>query len=178
MKQTAAMRLSGHTWAVVLAAGDGTRLATLTTDSAGNAVPKQFCSLTGGKSLLQEDAGGLVLVGIEPDEPDPELGYILPGRALRGGACAVERFLEKPPAALANKLLAAGALWNSFIFAAPPCGWSDLGTPKRVADTLERLNLHGAKSVAPPGACARAPTPINLAAQHARLGVINGETAP
>src|SRR5215470_15982431 len=48
------MRVSGHTWAVVLAAGDGTRLATLTTDLAGNAVPKQFCSLDGGKSLLQE----------------------------------------------------------------------------------------------------------------------------
>jgi hypothetical protein len=31
-------------WAVVLAAGEGTRLAALTRDAAGNAVPKQFCS--------------------------------------------------------------------------------------------------------------------------------------
>ena len=43
-----------RTWAVVLAAGDGTRLAHLTRDARGNAVPKQFCSLNGGASLLQE----------------------------------------------------------------------------------------------------------------------------
>src|ERR1017187_1893683 len=41
-------------WAIVLAAGDGTRLSTLTTDDRGDAVPKQFCSLNGGPSLLQE----------------------------------------------------------------------------------------------------------------------------
>lgn len=38
-------------WAVVLAAGDGTRLRALTTRE-GVAVPKQFCSLAGGPSLL------------------------------------------------------------------------------------------------------------------------------
>ncbi len=41
-------------WAVVLAAGDGTRLAQLTRDARGHAVPKQYCSLNGGASLLQE----------------------------------------------------------------------------------------------------------------------------
>ncbi len=41
------------TWALVLAAGDGTRLRTLTTDAGGTAIPKQFCSLRGGPSLLQ-----------------------------------------------------------------------------------------------------------------------------
>ena len=40
-------------WAVVLAAGDGNRLRSLTTDSQGNSTPKQFCSLNGGPSLLQ-----------------------------------------------------------------------------------------------------------------------------
>src|SRR5262249_25694873 len=44
----------GSNWAVVLAAGDGTRLAALTRDAAGNAVPKQFCSLNGGRTLVQE----------------------------------------------------------------------------------------------------------------------------
>src|SRR5688572_18229954 len=43
-----------RTWAVVLAAGDGTRLSRLTIDEHGNAVPKQFCSLDGGQSLLAE----------------------------------------------------------------------------------------------------------------------------
>src|SRR4030095_2964760 len=43
-----------HTWALVLAAGEGSRLRTLTTTHNGVAVPKQFCSLQGGPSLLQE----------------------------------------------------------------------------------------------------------------------------
>jgi len=181
----------------------------------------------------------LVLVGIEPDDPDPELGYIVPGRALRGGAYGVQRFIEKPPVALANNLLAAGALWNSFIFAghassllglfrqrtpesvdaigtalarqdqaralaslyeglpvldfsraitqggeallsvvaSPSCGWSDLGTPKRVAQALERLNLYSTKSQAFPGPTAQAPGLINLAAEHARLRVTSWGTA-
>jgi len=41
-----------HTWALVLAAGDGSRLRSLTTDASGTAIPKQFCSLHGGNSLL------------------------------------------------------------------------------------------------------------------------------
>jgi mannose-1-phosphate guanylyltransferase len=38
-------------WAIVLAAGNGTRLSELTTRD-GIATPKQFCSLRGGRSLL------------------------------------------------------------------------------------------------------------------------------
>ena len=48
------MSIRQGTWAIVLAAGDGTRLSTLTTDERGDTVPKQFCSLNGGLSLLQE----------------------------------------------------------------------------------------------------------------------------
>ncbi len=43
---------SRRRWAIVLAAGDGTRLRSLTTSDRGVAVPKQFCSLDGGPSLL------------------------------------------------------------------------------------------------------------------------------
>jgi mannose-1-phosphate guanylyltransferase len=320
-----------HTWAVVLAAGDGARLSSLTTDSDGNPVPKQFCSLNGGGSLLHEalqrayrivprervcaivadqhrpywrlelwalpaanvivqpsnrgtahgvllavlsildrdplarivflpadhyvadesalagslrqtvnlltrHSKGLALVGIEPDEPDPELGYIVPGRMLADGSYTVEQFVEKPQPRLASELLASGALWNSFIFAAngasllgllrlripssveematalarddrsralaelyerlesvdfsravtqgaepslsvvaaPQCGWTDLGTPKRLADTLRRLGHTSSR----PGltealhrSSIRASAFIDLAAQHARLGL-------
>ena len=45
---------SQKTWAIVLAAGSGSRLASLTTDERGNAVPKQFCTLSGGQSLLHD----------------------------------------------------------------------------------------------------------------------------
>ena len=294
------MSASENTWAVVLAAGDGTRLSALTINSRGECVPKQYCSVNGHGSLLQAalerarrvavpervcvivaeqhrrhwrgsrwplplgnvivqpsnrgtangvllgvltilrrdplarivflpadhhvrdeaklavavadaiasaaaNAGTLAMVGIEADDPDPELGYILPGRTLQDGSRAVEEFIEKPNSTRARELIKAGALWNSFIFAAagsallerlrlrtgsivrgmtaalardavagcgatglrefyellplvdfsrtilqpaaaslrvfsaPRCGWSDLGTPKRVARTLKRL---------------------------------------
>jgi len=44
-------------WAIVLAAGDGSRLASLTTGQAGEIVPKQFCSLRGGRTLLGDALG-------------------------------------------------------------------------------------------------------------------------
>jgi mannose-1-phosphate guanylyltransferase len=201
------------TWALVLAAGEGSRLHSLTRDERGVAVPKQFCSLQGGPCLLQEalqraasvaalpqicsvvaeqhrqwwapllsylpeqnvisqpqnrgtafgillpllrilerdadatvvllpadhylsdekimaaslrraaalahsDRGSIYLLGVEPDEPDSELGYILPASRGRDGAAAVLRFVEKPNAARARKLLEEGALWNVFIMAA------------------------------------------------------------
>lgn len=43
---------NNHTWAVILAAGAGKRLSALTADESGKHVPKQFCSLHGGPSLL------------------------------------------------------------------------------------------------------------------------------
>src|SRR5690242_16689165 len=49
-----APRLVGQTWAIVLAGGDGTRLRSLTMDEVGQSVPKQYCSLRGGPSLLNE----------------------------------------------------------------------------------------------------------------------------
>lgn len=42
------------TWALVLAAGEGSRLRSLTTTASGTAVPKQFCSLRGDSSLLRD----------------------------------------------------------------------------------------------------------------------------
>jgi mannose-1-phosphate guanylyltransferase len=42
----------GRNWVILLAAGDGNRLRRLTTDGSGTAVPKQFCSLRNGPSLL------------------------------------------------------------------------------------------------------------------------------
>ena len=41
-------------WAIVLAAGEGRRLRGLTTTRSGLAIPKQFCSLEHGPSLLQD----------------------------------------------------------------------------------------------------------------------------
>lgn len=47
----------------------------------------------------------------------------------------------------------------------PACGWSDLGTPKRVAETLRRL---GSTEIRARHVSSREP-PVNLASQYARL---------
>ena len=187
---------------------------------------------------LNHNPDGLTLIGIEPDEPDPELGYIVPGRTLSDGSRTVARFVEKPPLRTARELFDAKALWNSFIFAAtgsallgllrahlgvsvedmavalardaqsiqasaltelyqrlpvvdfsraivehapqtlrvitaPACGWNDLGTPRRLADTLRRLDENVPRLKTEPAAIRYIPTPglINLAAQHARMAL-------
>jgi mannose-1-phosphate guanylyltransferase len=280
----------GHHWALVLAAGEGTRLQSLSRTAAGVVVPKQYCSL-GGASLLHEalqraatvvpaqrictvvaeqhrkwwqdltaipphnivvqpenrgtatgillpllqichrdpaasvlvlpsdhyvrDEAALtaaaqramaqaerqdriVLLGLSPEQPDAELGYIVPAPGDANSARAVRQFVEKPSVTTAKRLIASGGLWNSFIFAArgqtllrafersypqlvaqlgsvaisggaplaecyrhlpmldfsrdivtqslqdlsvidvPHCGWSDLGTPSRVAEAVDR----------------------------------------
>jgi mannose-1-phosphate guanylyltransferase len=48
----------------------------------------------------------------------------------------------------------------------PACGWSDLGTPKRLAKTLQTLPHHPLYSEHPPDSQTGF---LNLAAQHARL---------
>ncbi len=48
------MSKTQHVWALILAGGDGSRLRALTTKPCGTAVPKQFCSLDGGRSLLED----------------------------------------------------------------------------------------------------------------------------
>ena len=294
-----------NVWGLVLAGGEGSRLRALTTQPCGTSVPKQFCSLDGGPTLiedaitrasglidadricaivaqqhrewwtqvlrrmpeeniivqprnrgtaigvlysllhilardpsarivlfpadhyvrdeatlrqslhtalqcLEDDPSSPVLLGLEPEETDTELGYILPGPSDPSGATTVRRFVEKPELGLASQIIDAGGLWNAFIIAAtaqqllamytrrfapvvmemqvilsrcsqaglpasagwstlvdmyerlpdvdfsrqllegqesllrvvrvPACGWSDLGTPHRVAEALRRLS--------------------------------------
>jgi mannose-1-phosphate guanylyltransferase len=320
----------GHSnhWALVLAAGEGSRLRALTTQPCGTPVPKQYCSLSGGQSLVEDavtrarslvapericaivaqqhhrwwsnvpaltslpqpnlivqpsnrgtaigilyslihilsqdaDAQVLllpsdhyvaqesvlqrslaaamehvsrcpdrpVLLGLHPDEPDSELGYIVPGAADEFGGRTVARFMEKPELTVAAQIVRTGGLWNTFITAAsarallnlflprfaptvmemqvivgsalqhrsaggwpaivdmytrlpdldfsrdllegresslcvlpvPACGWSDLGTPHRVGETVRRLTgERGAWQADVSGY-------INLAARHAHF---------
>lgn len=288
-----------ETWSIVLAGGEGRRLRALTTLRSGVTVPKQFCSLAGGPSLLAEtlkraagigsrertlvvvsehhrrfwreqlrhlpsenvivqpqgrgtaagiylpllsivacdpdaevavlpsdhhvddesvvrgafdaaleasgrDAGAIVMLGITPDSPDTQYGWIVPRTTPARGAppSRIELFVEKPPRDVACRLMARGGLWSSFwlaarapalldafraalpelvralpaglpgadssndradrlracyaqlnpadfsrdvleqvpdrlrVVAVPPCGWSDLGTPDRIATVL------------------------------------------
>ena len=59
----------------------------------------------------------LVTVGIVPSRPETGYGYIVPGAPLDANANNVARFSEKPDAATALDLMAAGALWNTGLFA-------------------------------------------------------------
>lgn len=59
----------------------------------------------------------LVTVGMVPSRPETGYGYIVPGTPLDEAARSVARFSEKPDAATALDLMAAGALWNSGLFA-------------------------------------------------------------
>jgi mannose-1-phosphate guanylyltransferase len=163
-------------------------------------------SLRSAMTQLERDPGHVILLGITPEEPDPELGYIVGDSVSDSGVRAVSEFVEKPSAATARALIARGGLWNSFIFAAsglalvrafetrcpdlvgemqhivsssdltmrrarlaqlydglpaldfsrdilqrspellrvitvPPCGWNDLGTPRRVVETVSRFRV-------------------------------------
>jgi mannose-1-phosphate guanylyltransferase len=58
-----------------------------------------------------------VLLGLQPEQADPELGYILPGPDDGRGTLEVLQFVEKPTAAQAHELIEHGGLWNAFIIA-------------------------------------------------------------
>ncbi|MGU3539322.1 mannose-1-phosphate guanylyltransferase/mannose-6-phosphate isomerase [Methylobacterium sp. A54F] len=63
-------------------------------------------------------AGSIMTLGVEPTRPATDYGYIRRGRSLAAApnAYAVERFVEKPDAAGAERLIGDGALWNSGYF--------------------------------------------------------------
>jgi len=83
----------------------------------------------------------LVTVGVVPTRPDVGYGYIRRGEPLDQDAWRVERFVEKPDAARAAKLIAEGALWNSGLFAWPAARFAaetEAHAPE-MAPHLERL---------------------------------------
>ncbi len=239
----------GGTWAIVLAAGEGSRLRALTMTPSGIAVPKQFCSLRGGASLLEQalqraaaiapieristvvaehhadwwcrSLAGLVpanvfvqpqnrgtalgmllallniverdpharvvilpadhhvgdepvlaralgqavvavrarpadilLLGVTPEEPDPELGYIVPVAGMGDDSAPVAWFVEKPTVRDAQALIARGALWNAFIIAARATALLELfdrydpGLLRRMRFAVRRANVSADSSTA------------------------------
>jgi mannose-1-phosphate guanylyltransferase len=64
----------------------------------------------------------LILLGVQPDCPELEYGWIQPERFLtRAGThavCSIRAFLEKPSAAQAEEAMARGSLWNTLVLAA------------------------------------------------------------
>ena len=77
-----------------------------------------------GKSIrqalveIEQGRDECILLGLEPDKADPELGYIVPAIRHSKRACAIEEFVEKPTMDTATCLIEQGALWNAFILVA------------------------------------------------------------
>jgi mannose-1-phosphate guanylyltransferase len=69
--------------------------------------------------IVESDGSRIVLLGTEPNEPDPEYGYILSGGRIDNpdleGGRTVEMFVEKPSAEAAKKIIRKGALWNTLV---------------------------------------------------------------
>jgi mannose-1-phosphate guanylyltransferase len=65
--------------------------------------------------LVESNAFRIVLLGLEPRGPDPEYGYIIPGRHIDGSTREVEMFVEKPSVEAAQKIIGRGALWNTMV---------------------------------------------------------------
>ena len=61
----------------------------------------------------------IVLLGIEPDKPEPSYGWIEPADSIFGpmsrSVSRVRKFWEKPAVDVAKKLKSSGCLWNSFV---------------------------------------------------------------
>jgi mannose-1-phosphate guanylyltransferase len=97
-------------------------LATVTVFPSDHFVVKEAPFLAAvGRAVaeVQHFPRQLVLLGARPDRAEGDYGWIEPARQEgRRDSRAVLRFLEKPSRAQAGELMARGALWNTFVFAA------------------------------------------------------------
>lgn len=70
-------------------------------------------------SVVESDLSRLVLLGVDPRGPDPDYGYIVPGKKIDDSrSCSVrqiEMFVEKPPSEAAAKVISREALWNTMV---------------------------------------------------------------
>ncbi len=85
--------------------------------------PDAFHDTLRRAAQLASSESWLVTIGATPSRCEPYFGYLKPGLPLDsfvsladGGACHVEHFVEKPSLALADTLIAEGALWNTGVF--------------------------------------------------------------
>jgi mannose-1-phosphate guanylyltransferase len=73
----------------------------------------------------------VILLGITPETPEVEYGWIEPGIPLgnpvSNSVCRVSRFWEKPGQALASVLMERGCLWNSFVMVGRVDAFLNLG---------------------------------------------------
>jgi len=79
----------------------------------------RFCeTVNTAYETAEKHAGALVTMGIRPNRPDTNYGYVRRGERIDDGVYLVEKFTEKPSVTTAMKYLSAGEYyWNSGMFA-------------------------------------------------------------
>jgi mannose-1-phosphate guanylyltransferase/mannose-6-phosphate isomerase len=86
--------------------------------------PEAF-TLAMHQAIKSADAGGIVILGIQPDRPETGYGYIKAiSSDAQGAAAQVERFVEKPNSETAQHYLAEGGYyWNAGMFVLKASVW-------------------------------------------------------
>ena len=76
----------------------------------------QFRATLSAASVLAARNQSIVVIGVPPSHPEPGFGYLKVGDA-HGRGFVVERFVEKPPLAIARRMVRGGKyLWNAGMF--------------------------------------------------------------
>ena len=77
------------------------------------------------QAIKTAEAGGIVILGIQPDRPETGYGYIKAIYGdIQGAAAQVERFVEKPNSETAQRYLAEGCyFWNAGMFLLKASVW-------------------------------------------------------
>lgn len=186
-------------------------------------------SLAEAQAHVDSRPESMVLLGMEPDRPETEYGWITPSSSGEDAVRVVTSFVEKPEAELARELLESGALWSSLTFVAtgqtlmqhfrlsmpwlvnrfslglafgfwdtpqhallslydklpdvdfsrrilerteesiyvlpvPPCGWTDLGSPRRVSECAMKNSCPYHGPSCPTDRCSGKPTELRQTA--------------
>ena len=102
--------------------GGGTIVAAIAADHHVATVNEYKVTLTAAITLAHEQRA-IVIVGITPTRPESGYGYMKIGRVVRAGEVQgfkVDRFVEKPQLATAQKMVHSGRfLWNASMFVMP-----------------------------------------------------------
>jgi mannose-1-phosphate guanylyltransferase len=85
----------------------------------------------------------IALLGTTPEWADPGYGYILPGAPVGADAFTVRAFCEKPQPAVAEQVVARGALWNCFVMVCRVDRLLALATALRPRDVAELAAVAG-----------------------------------
>lgn len=103
---------------------------------------RYFQTIAEMAEAVQNNVADLVLMGIKPTYPSAKYGYVIPQKHRKtDGIYEVERFMEKPDVATAERFIADGAFWNGGVFAFCLGYMIDIVKSYLAYDTFEEVRL-------------------------------------